>query len=630
MIKKKKAIATLLIFAALLTSACGKVPPNTDITNGSQVSSSSGTPAEIENMDMSFSNRDNESNYTENGATIITFSEDSIDISGIGVTKDENRITITKAGTYILRGSSENTALVVRASDTDKIQIVFDGVSLSNPDGPAVYIACADKVFITLSDGSVNTLSDGNSYEITEDETTLDAALFSREDLTINGNGTLSVSGNYKHGVVSKDDLVITGGNITVTAKNVGLNGKDAVKITNATIDITAGSDGIRSNNTEDTERGFIYIESGNITIEAENDAIQAETALQIDGGSFLLRSEGGSANASTNNDGSWNSGWGGWGGFGGSIGSSSSSSTAESAKGLKAGAALIINGGEFDIDSSDDALHTNGDITITNGTLHISSGDDGIHADDTLLISGGVLDISKSYEGIEATYITISGGNISLVASDDGLNAAGGNDSSAMGGRPGQNMFSQGTGSITISGGYLLVNASGDGVDSNGTLSVTGGVTLVSGPTNSGNGALDYGSSASISGGIFIAVGAQGMATGFTSAENQGAILTSVSTQSAGKTLCICDENGNVLASFTPAKSYQSIVVSAPGIEKGNTYTLVSGAEIEGADENGFAENTTKSGGTTIAEIEMISSIYGSSGGMGGFGDFGGGSRPR
>ena len=167
-------------------------------------------------------------------------------------TADGADVTITAAGTYLVKGAATDATLTVNAAKTDKIQLVFDGVSLSCTDGPAVYIKCADKVFITLADGSENFLSDGSSYEIVDDGSTLDAALFSKEDLTVNGSGSLTVNGNYKHGIVSKDDLIITGGVITVTSVKAGIDGKDCVKIGGGTIRITAGSDGIRSSNDED------------------------------------------------------------------------------------------------------------------------------------------------------------------------------------------------------------------------------------------------------------------------------------------------------------------------------------------------------------------------------------------
>lgn len=623
--KNKTFWATLLGLSLILTS-CGEQPPvGVDGTEDNPTAETELETSDTSGMDFEFSNRDNQAAYPEAGATHITMSDTTSCVDGNGATASGANVTITAAGTYIVSGSSSNARITVEIPTADKLRIVLDGVSVTSSDGPALYIKSAEKVFLTLADGTSNLLADGTSYELTDGDTTLDAALFSREDITINGSGSLTVNGNYKHGIVSKDDLIITGGTLNVTANNVGLCGKDCVKISTADITIDAGTDGIRSDNAEDAERGYVYVESGTLNIIAGNDGIQAETVLNVAGGTFTIATGGGSANASSRGGNDWNPMWGMWGG-------SSSSANEESAKGLKASSDILISGGTFTIDSSDDSIHSNGTVSIADGSFTIKSGDDGIHADTDLGISGGTMVITKSYEGIEASKIVISGGNLALVASDDGLNAAGGNDQSAMGGRPGMGSFTRATGEIVITGGYLLVNASGDGVDSNGTITISGGVTLVSGPTNSGNGALDYEASATVTGGVFIALGASGMATGFTNADNQGAILISVGSQGASKSLAICNEDGTVLASFTPVKSYQSAVITAPGIESGKSYTLVVGATVANADSNGYAQNTTCTGGTTIATLNMNGLIYGSSGGMGpgGMKPGGMGGRPR
>ena len=217
-------------------------------------------------------------------------------------------------------------------------------------------------------------------------------------------------------------------------------------------------------------------------------------------------------------------------------------------------------------------------------------------------------MNITKSYEGIEAARILISGGTISVVSSDDALNAVGGSEG-----------FSATTAEIVISGGYLLVNSGGDGIDSNGKITVSGGVTLVSGPTGGGNGIFDFDGSATVTGGVLVALGTSSMAQNFSTAQNQGSILSTFSTQSAGTSFAVCDSTGKVIVSFTSKKSYQCAIVTAPGIQSGNTYTLVAGANVSGVDSNGFAQNTTKTGGTTLATINMTTAIYGSGGGMGG-----------
>lgn len=565
--------------------------------------------ADLSGMDFEFTDRDKESDFNSANASSASESGDKYEI--------------TSEGTYIFSGDISKQ-IAVNAGENDKIRIVLDNANISNANGPAIYIGSADKVFITVKDGTTSSLSDGSDYSLTDDNGEIDGALFSRADLTLNGAGTLNVKGNYKHGIVSKDDLVIVDTTLDVDAKNVALNGKDCVKIQNAGIKLVAGSDGIRSSNSEDAARGFVYIESGKLDITSANDGIQAETAIKIMTADISIVSGGGSLGKSID--------------------------STESYKGLKAVSDIVIHDGEFNIDSLDDSIHSNNTVCIYGGKYTLASADDGIHADTDLAISSGDITVTKSYEGLESSRIFITGGNIDITASDDGLNAAGGNDSSAGnnpmgGGTPpggfggggfggggfGMDAFDNGVGEIVISGGYTSIDASGDGIDSNGTFAITGGVVLVSGPTNNGNGAFDYGSGASVTGGVLVALGSSGMAQGFSEAENQGAIITTFSYRSGGTNLALCDENGNAVVVFKPKKDYQSAVITAPEIQQGKTYSLYAAVEVSGADENGFARNVAYSGGTHIADITMTSLLYGSSGGImpgPGGGDHGGGRR--
>lgn len=600
----KKLVALVSILSLLLCSCSSPDynPPSTPSEESKDVSSqgSSSTEADLSGIDFTFTDRELSGEYTEVGATKITLSGSGAQISGSGASAGDGEVVINSDGVFILSGSAENVMIKVSAGDSDKVQLVFDGVSIKNSAKPAVYVKSADKVFITLKENTESFLSDGDSYELTDGDTTLDGVIFSKSDLAINGKGSLIVNGQNKHAIVSKDDLIIASCALNVTAKSVGLNGKDCVMIHGADIDVTAGSDGIRSDNTEDADRGYVYIESATLNIKSGNDGIQAEKVLKFVGADINIVS--------------------------GKSSSSSLSSSAESYKGLKAGSEIIIADGKYTINSQDDCIHSNGNVTVSGGTFIMSSGDDGIHADSDLIISGGDIEITKSYEGIEGSKILISGGNISIVSADDGINAAGGNDTSAMNGRPGMGRFESSVGTVEISGGYMVINASGDGLDSNGELIVSGGITLVSGPTNGGNGALDYGRNATVSGGVLIATGSAGMASGFSSAENQGAMLVSVSSQGAGTTIAVADKDGKVILSFTPAKAYQTAVITSSDIQVGENYDIVLGATVEGADENGFTQDGSYSGGVVSQTVEMTSSIYGSGGGMFGGGGFQGG----
>jgi len=236
----------------------------------------------------------------------------------------------------------------------------------------------------------------------------------------------------------------------------------------------------------------------------------------------------------------------------------------------------MNIDGGTFKINSSDDSFHSNSNITFAGGDVTAESGDDGFHADADLTVKTGNIQVTDSYEGLEGQNVYISGGEISVKASDDGINAAGGNDSSGFG-KMGDDMFASEDSEIVISGGKIDIDVDGDGIDSNGSLTVSGGETYVFGPTNDGNGALDYNSSAKITGGKFIALGSAGMAMNFGTDSTQGSMLVSIS-GSAGTELTAKDNSGNTILSCTPEKSYSCAVISCPEIKKGGTYTVSSG----------------------------------------------------
>ncbi len=569
--------------------------------------------AQAAEYDLTFTDRELSGEWKEKNAVTITGHGQRCDISGKGAALEGSILTISDEGVFILSGEFTDMLIVVSAGDKDKVQLVLSGAVIASSNGPAIYCENADKVFITAAPGTENVLSDGPDYNVTDGDTVLDAAIFSRTDLCLNGQGSLTVTGMYKHGVVSKDDLVITGLTLTVEAASTALDGKDCVMMNGVSATITAGSNGIRSDNAEDEGRGFVYIEDSTLSISAGTDGVDAQNLLQAKNAVMTVKTGGGSNAETTADRGSdWDSS---------GRGSASTTSTG-SWKGLKAGAEMILSGAAFVIDSQDDCIHVNGNLTITDGIFTLSSGDDGIHADNELHISGGTFTISKSYEGIEASKLTISGGTFDITAEDDGLNAAGGADGSATGDRWGRGFFSNGVGEIIISGGYVHIDANGDGIDSNNTIRVSGGVTLVSGSPGSMNAAFDYDGEATVSGGILIAVGGSGMAQSFTGAENQACMLFSMRGANGGINLAIVDGSGQVAASYTPLNGYSAVVVTAPGIQVGGTYTVVMGAQIDGMDAHGFAADAAYTGGTAVGSLEVTTALQGGSGhSMGGFG---------
>ena len=605
---KRISIIISVVLTLLMLCSCGKTQEKggvSSVTSGETVK----TDISTEEMDFEFTKNDLNYGYDE--------------ASAVEVGKNEDIVKITAEGTYLVTG--RHTQILVSAPDTAKIKIVLKDAEITNSTGPAIYITAADKVFITALEGSDNTLSDGAEYSSEYTGGNVDAAIFSKADLTLNGRGSLTVNGNFKCGIASKDDLIICGLTLNITSVGRGIEGKDCVKCSDAEVTVNAGGDGIKSTNTEDQSRGYVYIESGSFNITAQNDGIEAKTALKIKDGNFVIKTGGGSQNAATHSE-DFN-----MRGFKPSA-ETDTAEDSESAKALKCSSLIAIEGGSFNIDSADDAVHSNGDAEINGGSIVISSGDDGIHADDALIINGGDIKISKSYEGLEGTAVTVTGGKIDITASDDGINAAGGNDGSSIGGRAGENTFNSNSDTqINITGGYILVNASGDGVDSNGSVNMSGGVLLVSGPTNSGNGAFDYNSSAVITGGTAVLCGISGMSQGFSSDSSQASfVYTLDSTADAGDSLAVTDSSGNVIVSFMPSKQYSNIVISSPELTVGSSYTITIGGTVSGCDENGYAASGKVTGGKTSfsVEISSVSSSYGSTGGISGKPDRGSGGK--
>lgn len=543
---------------------------------------------------------------------LITLSGQSASASGAGVLCEESSVVISLPGTYRVTGTLLAGQLRVNCPD-GRVTLLLSGASLRSFDGPALYVQAAEKVILYTEAGTKNILED-SSVHTPEENDDLNAALFCRCDLTLNGNGTLIVKGNYNNGINCKDNLKITSGTLSVTAVGNGIKGKDSVAIRAGAVTVTAGKDGIKSTKTEDSQKGFVLIEGGTVVVTAQEDGIQAETGVTVQDGSVSVYSGDGSDIASSSANRKTSGDWENW--------NPSSSSEENSSKGIKAATNLSIRGGTVTIDASDDSLHSNGDLLIEGGILHLSSGDDGIHADNALTVSGGKIDIIRAYEGLEALSLTVSSGQIRVTAFDDGLNAAGGNDQSSLRGRPGQNAFSSASaGTITICGGYLYINAEGDGIDSNGSLTITDGTVIVDGPASSGNGALDYSQSCTISGGFLLAVGAAGMDQTPGTDSLQNSILFRISTLSSGTTICLIDGNGVQIFCFTPAENISRVLISSPLIQKEASYTLSVGGTCNGTQTDGLYIDGTYQGGTTLATVTVSSSvtIFGGSFGFGG-----------
>jgi hypothetical protein len=672
-----------------------------------EVETDSATSADSEHATVStvtltegkYSDEKLDDSWSEKTADAILLEGDSISADSDSVSIDGTTVTITKAGTYVLSGELEDGQIIVDTESDDSVKLVLNGATISSSSSAAIF-AKQGKTIITLAEGTQNTVSDSDR----EDEDT-NAAIYAKDDLTFNGSGSLTVNGNYNHGIQSKDDLKFINGSYQITSVGDSIVGKDSVSIKDGTFDITSEADGIKSTNIKDSEKGYIMIDGGDFHIEAAQDAIQAETLLRVNDGTFDIVTGGGSDNAQQKAD---TMGW---------KTADDTDSEAVSSKGLKSYVELILAGGTFSMDTCDDAFHSNQDVTVENGTFTILSGDDGIHADSTLTINGGSIDVQQSYEGLEGFEIVINDGDINVVASDDGINAAGDSDSvwnpeSAMdfsGGdtsdmqqpngdssdmelpdgeqpdmaqfdgdtsqmempdgempdmeqpdgdasdmqqpngempsmgqsdgddsdtkQPGGEMqdMSQSDGEhsdsdhesethdtssdddddnndkkgkfqfgnqggmsggmmggmmnedegalLTINGGTITVSAQGDGLDANGDIVINDGTVVVQGPTNGGNGTLDYGGSCEINGGTFFGVGAMGMQQNPGSDSTQYSIVQNLSKSAqAGTTITLKDSSGSTITEMTAEKEFQWYAVSAPDLEEGETYTICVG----------------------------------------------------
>lgn len=598
----KKRVFAVFFALMLVLSGCGKKEGTEDANdNETQNNAETSTAERVDIADM-FTERDYEVTYDEANSAIIQLDGNSASCDSDAVQISGSTVTIKDEGTYILRGTLDDGMIIVNAGEKDKPQIVLDNVSITSTTSAPIYILEADKVFVTMAEGSTNTLANGGTFTAI-DENNIDAAIFSKQDLTLNGEGSLTVTSPVGHGIVSKDDLVFTSGTYIVDSASQGLDANDSVRIVNADFTISSGKDGIHAENSEDTALGFVYIASGTFDIAAEGDGISASAYMQIDDGKYKVVAGGGSANATKQSSDSWGNFGGGRGGMGGGPGQmgggrgdnmggypgqmgaeqeSTEDDSSTSIKGVKASGNLTINGGTFTIDAADDGIHSNASVYINGGTCEIATGDDGVHADETLTVADGTINITESYEGLEGLHINISGGDIKLVASDDGLNAAGGTDSSGTAGPRGNDQFGPGgsssNGSITISGGTLYMNASGDGIDANGTLEISGGTTTVCGPTSGDTAVLDYDSSATITGGTFIGTGAIQMAQSFSSSE-QGVIAVNVGSQAAGTTISLKDADGKEVISYVPELQFSLVILSSPDIVSGENYTITVGS---------------------------------------------------
>lgn len=503
-------IAVIYIFSLYTTACANTVSIEKENVKDTKMT----TEVNIDTSNL-FSNRDLSGDYDVAKCANITLSDEGCKTDSKNVLVDGSVITITGEGDYILNGALSDGQIVVDVDKTEKVQLVLDGVNITSKTSAAIYIKKADKVFVTLADGTENILANGGVFEAVDDNQ-IDAVIFSKEDLTLNGTGALSIQSPVGHGIVSKDDLVVTSGKYQISASSHGMTGKDSVAIADGDFHIAAGKAAIKSVNDDDITMGNVYIMGGKYTLSAGTDGINALNTIQVSGGEIVVE---------------------------------------QSYEGLEA-RVIDLSGGE---------------ITIT-------AQDDGLNATDKRTNTDADLNIDKSRETDTESSVT---------------------EKNLRGGHGGMSQ-SNPEASINISGGVICINAEGDGVDSNGTLSVSGGELYVMGSASGQDSALDYDMTAVISGGIVVAAGQSGMVQNFGADSTQGAILVNTQEQNAaGSDIILLDSDGKELVAWTMQKSYNSVIISCPEIQIGETYAIITG-EIS-------------------TSVTMDGLIYGESGGFGG-----------
>lgn len=382
--KRKTGVLLLLAFS-VLASACGGAGPER-LRGQADAMPQPGGPGDGENGDAAvgsmeisidtgdmFTDRDKRTDYeaeifltlSDDGVTAEVAAETSAKVreeTSVGeeaVLADGNTVTIRGEGTYVLSGTLSDGMIIVDAGETDKVCLVLDGVRIHSETSAAVYVKQADKVFVTLADGAENTLSNGGSFVATDDKN-IDAAVFSRADLTLNGSGSLVIASSAGHGIVSKDDLVVTGGNYEITAAQHGLSGKDSVRIADGVFEITAQEDGIHGDNDEDETKGFCYIAGGTFTVNAGDDGIHASGLLYVEGGDIAI---------------------------------------AESYEGLE-GKQVAVAGGNITVHAKDDGINAAPGaedtwIWISGGVVSVNADGDGIDSNGDVKIDGGTITVS-------------------------------------------------------------------------------------------------------------------------------------------------------------------------------------------------------------------------------------------
>ena len=568
----KSATSITLLAALALTGCSATSASNTSATSAISTSTSSDSDTKSKTADSFSTDVKNgaklaeDTHYSAKDLTWDSSSEVTIDLSNPtatdGVTVSDGVITITKAGNYRLSGTYSGQ-VKVEAADSDMVRLILDNATITNSTGAAINVVEADEVVIYTASGSTNTVSDGSSYSDTASGSP-DAAIYSKSDLTLAGEGTLKVEGNYEEGIHTTDGLVISSGTLEVTAANTGIKGKDYVDILDGTVTVAATKDGIKATNDTDGNRGWVRLSGSTVNISAGDDGFKAERVLEISGGTLNIT---------------------------------------ESNEGIEA---------QY--------------INILDGTVNVTSSDDGINASystssssSTESTSSSTTQTSQTAQSNQTAQNTQSGQSAQGNAAQGGQGGqppAGGQAPSGNMGQPpagggggagggmggGGGTFEVVDATINIAGGTITVNA--NGIDSNGTATLSGGALVVNGPFTGGNTSLDTNGDLLLNGTTVVAGNSGDMFEAPASSSTSGYVkLTNLSNVSSGTTIQVADSSGKVVANYKVTNSNTALIlVSSANITKGQSYTVYTTTDSVDASSTSVASNATSLGSFTAS----------------------------
>lgn len=593
-----------------------------------------------------FISKNNDNLDSDNGSINIVAKENNIEdvsfeeMETVSI-KLSSTLKITEGGIYNLTGTISDGNIYIDTKDN--VKLILNGVTINSSDGPAIYIENANVVYIELASGTVNYLTDSETYS----DSNINGTLFSKDDLIIGGDGKLVIDANYVDGIVSKDNLKIISGELEIESVDDGIRGKDSVVIMDGNFKINASGDAIKSTNDTDSNLGYILINDGTYDLETKLDGIQAETDLVINNGTFNIKTSGNDTDSSKGlkigsnliiNDGNFE------------IDSYDDS--------IHSNNYINIKNGSFSLSSGDDAIHADNKIVIDNGNIDVLKSYEGIEAFE-IIINDGDINIVASDDGINAASKTYSNDNndFSKNMPDDVKNLNNKpenmenfdpkNDNKPdenmenfdpkNGNRPDKNMEdfdptsndkpadnnikpnfedidmnnNSNIATITINGGNIYVDANGDGVDANGSIYMNGGKLIINGPTDNGNGALDYDKEFKITGGILVASGSSGMALNTSNSSTQNSIMINFSkTINNSELISIFDSNDNEIFTYSSSKKYQNIVISIPDLKKGETYIIYKGGSTNSIENNGLYEVGSYVGGSNYSKFTIENTV--------------------